>query len=114
MKLSLKKRISSADVSACYRVLLRREPESKEAIQAKLGGYRTLEELLADFVQSQEYRSISKFSRDDVFACYRLLLGREPENEEVIRAKLSGNRTFSELLEEFIGSEEYRVRHQGP
>ena len=110
MRLSLRRGISNADISACYRLLLGREPEDEEVVQAKLTGTRTLAGFLARFVQSQEYRSLSKVSTDDVSACYRLLLGREPENEEVVQAKLAGNRTIADILEEFLSSEEYILR----
>lgn len=47
---------------------------------------------------------------DDVRACYRLILGREPESEEVLERHLAQVATFAELRQRFLGSDEFRSR----
>ena len=47
---------------------------------------------------------------EDVRACYRLILGREPENETVLERHLAQARSFSDLRQRFLGSEEFRAR----
>lgn len=52
-------------------------------------------------------------TREDVVAAYRLLLGREPENEQVIAAHLTAaDRTA--LIRRFVGSAEFRSRMAPP
>lgn len=50
-------------------------------------------------------------SRDDVIWCYRTFLLREPESEDVIRSHL-GHAQMQDLVQAFVGSEEYRARRQ--
>lgn len=45
-------------------------------------------------------------SRDEVIWCYRIILGREPESEEVVRAHMR-NQSLSSLREDFLRSPEY-------
>ena len=48
--------------------------------------------------------------RDDVLWAYRLLLGREPESEDVLQHHLSGAASASQLVQAFLNSEEFRAR----
>ncbi len=49
-------------------------------------------------------------SRDLVVAAYRALLGREPENEQVVRRHVENHRTAEGLLRAFIGSQEFKTK----
>lgn len=49
-------------------------------------------------------------SREEVVLCYRLLLGREPENDFVVRDKVRGHADLWQLIETFLASNEYRLR----
>lgn len=49
-------------------------------------------------------------SRDEVVHCYRHLLGREPENDDVIEGKIRHHNSFWELVDDFIVSVEYRSK----
>jgi hypothetical protein len=44
-----------------------------------------------------------------VEACYRVLLGREPENAQIVREKASFP-SYEDLLESFLASEEFAAR----
>jgi 2-polyprenyl-3-methyl-5-hydroxy-6-metoxy-1,4-benzoquinol methylase len=44
-------------------------------------------------------------------AAYRVLLGREPESEAVVEAKLRGSRTPESVLKGFVASPEFKWRH---
>ena len=44
---------------------------------------------------------------------YRLVLGREPENEEAVRAHVARGTTLAQLREAFLGSHEFRVKVRG-
>lgn len=50
-------------------------------------------------------------TRDHVVWAYRLLLDRDPENEEVIGPKLAGSRSTRELRHHFVTSAEFRDRN---
>lgn len=49
-------------------------------------------------------------SREEVVLCYRHLLGREPENDFVVREKMRGHADLLGLIETFIASPEFRGR----
>lgn len=49
-------------------------------------------------------------SREQIILCYKLLLEREPESEDVIQQKISCN-TLAELVTEFIRSSEFHEKH---
>jgi hypothetical protein len=49
-------------------------------------------------------------SRDDVIAAYRLFLGREPENQEVVKAAVEGYGSVDQLSDAFIHSDEFAAR----
>jgi len=53
-----------------------------------------------------------RVSRDDVLWCHRVLLGREPESDEVVDSHL-GARSFRELVERFVVSVEFSTRTTG-
>jgi uncharacterized protein VirK/YbjX len=55
--------------------------------------------------------SLVEASREDVLACYRTILGREPENETVIAYHLSHSSTVWTLVRTFIHSDEFMTRH---
>lgn len=48
----------------------------------------------------------------DVRACYRLLLGREPESEAVVATHLARSDSAATLLRRFTNSDEYAARRQ--
>jgi SAM-dependent methyltransferase len=47
---------------------------------------------------------------DDVIWCYRLILGRQPESPDAIKAHASSASDFRALVERLINSKEYRQR----
>jgi SAM-dependent methyltransferase len=47
---------------------------------------------------------------EDVRACYRLILGREPENESVLERHLAQVASFADLRQRFLQSDEFRAR----
>jgi 2-polyprenyl-3-methyl-5-hydroxy-6-metoxy-1,4-benzoquinol methylase len=53
----------------------------------------------------------SRITPEDIMWAYRLFLGREPENQDVITGKLKRLKDFRELVEEFIYSEEFKERN---
>jgi uncharacterized protein VirK/YbjX len=48
--------------------------------------------------------------REDVIQCYKTILKRDPENEEVVQGHLSVAQSVWDLIESFVNSEELRVR----
>ena len=50
-------------------------------------------------------------TRDHVVWAYRLLLDRDPENEDVIGPKLAGSRNTAELRHHLITSAEFREKN---
>ncbi len=55
-------------------------------------------------------RQPDRVTRQHVIWAYRLLLGREPENREVIAARLNGHYTVPALRSEILTSPEFRER----
>lgn len=53
----------------------------------------------------------SRLTREHVIWAYRLLLDRDPENEDVIGPKLAGSRTTAELRRHLITSAEFRDKN---
>lgn len=51
---------------------------------------------------------------EDVVFCYRNLLRRDPESEEVVNAHVQAAPDFRELVNIFVQSEEYRARAVAP
>lgn len=53
----------------------------------------------------------TNLTRDHIVWCYRLFLGREPESEAVIAARL-GLPSVKALVDEFLSSPEFLLRHK--
>ena len=60
--------------------------------------------------------SKGNLTEQDVRAAYRMILGREPENEAIIREQMESHASMQELRAAFLGSNEFRenVRGMGP
>jgi SAM-dependent methyltransferase len=56
----------------------------------------------------------ARATADEVRACYRILLGREPESEEVVARHLARELTLAQLRESFIRSKEFLARNRVP
>ncbi len=55
---------------------------------------------------------LTAVSTDDVRNCYRYILGREPENEEVVIEALTHHKNFHVLRESFLASPEFRDQYK--
>jgi 2-polyprenyl-3-methyl-5-hydroxy-6-metoxy-1,4-benzoquinol methylase len=60
--------------------------------------------------KSERRRGKHGLSRDLVVAAYRSFLGREPENEEVVREKVEQHKNEEELLNAFLASPEFNSK----
>lgn len=52
-------------------------------------------------------------SKEDVLWCYRAILGREPESNEVVESKIHTHGDFSSLRNSFITSDEFQISTNG-
>lgn len=50
-------------------------------------------------------------SREDVIWVYRIFLGREPENDDVINHQVISGRTRLEMIAQIMESEEFTSKH---
>lgn len=50
-------------------------------------------------------------SREDVIWVYKIFLGREPENDDVINHQLSSGHTRFEMITQIMESEEFTSKH---
>lgn len=50
-------------------------------------------------------------SREDVIWVYRIFLGREPENDDVIHHQINSGRTRLEMIAQIMDSEEFTSKH---
>lgn len=105
-------KITEEDVIACYEKLLGRKPENVEVVKIKLDNCRSFKELITDFVGSEEYQSACKVSLEDIAACYRLLLGRDPDNSDLIKASYNKGGGFLPVLKEIIEGEQFQAQQK--
>jgi SAM-dependent methyltransferase len=59
-------------------------------------------------MRTDGYHPTSLATAEHVIWCYRSILGREPESDQVIQSHLSAKMNFRALVLRFIGSPEYR------
>ncbi len=59
---------------------------------------------------SEAAKAAPRPTLDDVRACYRLILGREPENDAVLERHLAQVTNFQDLRQRFLQSDEFRSR----
>ena len=50
-------------------------------------------------------------SREDVIWVYKIFLGREPENDDVIVSHIGSGRSRIEMIEHIMESEEFASKH---
>jgi hypothetical protein len=92
--------LTREDVIHCYRTVLRRDPENEEVVQSHLVGAQSLWRLIEVCVNSDELKmriTNSAATREDVIQCYKTVLRRDPESEEVIQRHLGGRNRFGTL-----------------
>jgi hypothetical protein len=106
---------------------MRGDPELNRAFQQflKLGSSRTflLKQIWRRFAVGKE-QSInavhqllldqfpqfeSTVTEQDVIACYKVLLGREPENEKVVKARVAAGLSLEQVLKEFVRLKEFEA-----
>lgn len=66
-----------------------------------------LSDLDRALMESDEYKK--KHKRDFIINCYHVLLGRDPENEEVIQARM-GYTYLRDIVADIMNSDEYKNR----
>ena len=54
---------------------------------------------------------VMAMSREDVIWVYKIFLGREPENDDVIVSHIGSGRSRIEMIEHIMESEEFASKH---
>ncbi|MEO6172055.1 MAG: hypothetical protein ABIP02_02960, partial [Arenimonas sp.] len=54
-----------------------------------------------------------KLTKEDVLWCYQNLLSREPESEAIVQTHLL-NKSFKELVQVFVSSQEFMQKRKRP
>ena len=115
------------DVVSCFRLLLGRLPSAEEFDLHRYQIGRPLNEVVSEFADSEEFvdrrhvlisrqrleddeplRSLA--TKDDVFACFRLLLGRLPGRLEFDEHCSAVGSPLSEVVSQFVSSPEFADR----
>ncbi len=108
--------VSRELVEACYHAILRRPPEDAAVVDAKVNGHADVEALLRDFLDSAEFtrRIFAEADipgrREAIAACYRAILGRPPESQQVVDEKIAGGVDLEEVIRDLLESQEYKDR----
>ena len=92
-----------------YRMLLGREPENETMIEQRVAAATTPLEICRAIMASDEFRTRVDARREAVVWGYRMLLGREPENEGVIEQHAAAASTPLEIRRSIMASSEYRA-----
>ena len=96
-------------VKWAYRLFLDRRADSAATCRDLAKALPTTPELRRHFLDSSEYRaSNGSARRDAVTWAYRLMLGREPENQAVVDNLAAATSTIDQIRREIISSEEYQ------
>ena len=115
-------RFSREEVVNCFRYILGREPIGSHEIKACMRNFSCVEELRSSILVSDEFlQKISvappytcmafkngKVTPEKVRNCYRYILGREPENEQVVEFYASKYKNFGDMRSAFLSSSEFK------
>jgi hypothetical protein len=111
-------KVTRTDVINIYKFILGRELENEQVIENYAGHY-TFEECRSIFLNSDEFTQLYsqkrfdtpfieyKVTKTDVINMYKFILGREPEDEQVIE-NYAGHCTFEECRSTFLNSDEFK------
>ena len=108
--------INRDDVIDAYMLILGREVESEEVIKQKIIDMKSVSKMVRVMIDSNEFKSpvcvrrleSSAVTEKLVIQGYRLILGREPENQEVIDTKVNNIKSQRRLVLAMAGSKEYQ------
>jgi FkbM family methyltransferase len=110
------------DIFYCFRLLLGRDPHPEEVIGHMAVAGRPLADVVANFLNSTEFTERrlvrprpaeepnGETSPEDIFYCFRLLLGRTPCSEELTGHMAVVGAPLSEVVATFLNSAEFDVR----
>lgn len=118
---------TESDVRACFRILLGREPSPEEFEQHRYQVGQPLVEVVTTFATSHEFTNRRHIyfasqrredagsfhdlaTKDDVFACFRLLLGRFPGRREYEEHCDVAGSPLLEVVSHFVNSPEFADR----
>ena len=105
------------DIIAAYRELLGREPENADVLREWIDSPGTIEDIrneIRDSPEGMAYASAQSGPdtadtgrrRAAIVALYTELLGREPENDDVVDAYLNSQGSLDDIRDEILNSEE--------
>lgn len=106
--------ITADDVKAASRFILGNELEDEEFVAGIVQRCSSLTELRRLLLGSPEFRRTAPATTDDIRAAYRLILGREPENDQVVADINSRCYSLAELRQVFLKSHEFRATANVP
>jgi FkbM family methyltransferase len=112
----IKNEADDSDMRAVYKIVLGPPPKSGEPIETQLSNYKSVvslahalcdtDELLAR-VRREAERPVT---RADVRELYEMLLGRQPESEQIIEMHTHHHDSATSLVRALCRSEEYNTR----
>ncbi len=118
--------ISDEDVRNAYRFILGRQPESEELVRSHRDTHRSVAELRIALLKSEEFQNLRfrgpflpyepqpagrehLLTREDVIQCYKTVLNRDPEAEDVVKQLLAETTSIWSLIERFLFSDEFKT-----
>ncbi|QFU74321.1 hypothetical protein EY643_00910 [Halioglobus maricola] len=103
------------DLFSAYRLFFDRTPVKEAVIEEKLRNFRSVPELIQALAQSKEFNTphckrklqANAVTEQLVVEAFRLILGRTPENPEVIEGKVKNVKSQWHLVTAMIKSKEF-------
>ena len=103
------------DLISAYQLFFDRIPVKEAVIEEKLRNCRSITELIQALAQSKEFNTphckrklqANAVTEDLVIEAFRLILGRKPENPEVIAGKVKNVKSQWHLVTKMIKSKEF-------
>jgi FkbM family methyltransferase len=107
--------LTMADVCALYQIILGRRPEGDRAVEAR-SAHKSATSLAdslcdtAEFCARIRYEGDRTLSRADVRELYEIVLGRQPEDSEIIEKQAREHKSAIALTRSLCRSEEFGMR----
>ncbi|MGB7467695.1 MAG: FkbM family methyltransferase, partial [Candidatus Acidiferrum sp.] len=119
VRLRTKNEPDHADIRAVYQIVLGRQPENEEAVEAQLSLHESVASLAHALCDTDEFRERLRheaerpLKRAEARQLYEIVLGRKPESSEVIENLLREHDSAISLARSLCESEEFGMRLKG-
>lgn len=112
----LKGEAEDADVQAVYQIVLGRQPKHEDPFETQLSIHKSIVSLAQALCDTDELRARVRreaerpVTRSDVRDLYEVLLGRQPESDQIVEMHSRQHNSATSLVRSLCQSEEYSAR----